>query len=240
MRSRAGGASWRTRPMSSERPLWIIRAELEVTLSNPEPTVEEFAAMAAAVGEASDRSERLIDSLLTLARSEGAVVGDRVADLGAAVEEVVALLEPAAAARSIRLEGSVALAEVRGDEVLLQRSIENLVENAIRYNVRGGWVAISTETRGGMVRVAVRNGGEVIPAEEVDCLFEPFRRRGLDRVESERGIGLGLAIVRAVTKAHGGTISATAPPEGGLEVLVELPSVGASKGLRESAPLHIG
>jgi signal transduction histidine kinase len=90
------------------------------------------------------------------------------------------------------------------------------------------------------VRVAVRNGGEVIPAEDVDGLFEPFRRRGLDRVESGRGTGLGLAIVRAVTKAHGGTISATAPVEGGLEVVVELRSIVGAKGLRETTPLHIG
>jgi signal transduction histidine kinase len=221
-------------------PLSIIRAELDVTLSNPEPTVEEFAAMADAVREASDRSERLIDSLLTLARSEGSMAGDHVVDLGAVAEEVLALLEPRAAARSVRLEGSVALAEVRGDEVLLQRLIENLVENAIRYNERGGRVAISTETHKGTVRVAVRNGGEVIPPGEVDGLFEPFRRRGPDRVESGRGIGLGLAIVRAVTKAHGGTISATAPPEGGLEVVLELPSIAAAKGLRETAPLRIG
>jgi K+-sensing histidine kinase KdpD len=66
------------------------------------------------------------------------------------------------------------------------------------------------------------------------------RRRGLHRVESGRGIGLGLAIVRAVTKAHGGTISATAPPEGGLEVVVALPSIVATKRFHESAPVPIG
>jgi signal transduction histidine kinase len=220
-------------------PLSIIRAELDVTLSNPEATVEEFAAMADAIRQASDRSERLIDSLLTLARSEGPFVSDHVVDLGVVAEEVVALLEPEAAVGSVRLEGSVTSAEVRGDEVLLQRLVENLVENAIRYNEPGGWVTISTETRAETIRLAVRNSGETIPAEDVDGLFEPFRRGGLDRVESGRGIGLGLAIARAVTKAHGGVITATAPSQGGLEVLVEMPSIGAAKGLRETAHLRI-
>jgi signal transduction histidine kinase len=217
-------------------PLSIIKAELDVTLSNPEPTIEEFAAMAGAVREASDRSERLIDSLLTLARSEGGLEDERVVDLEALTENVVRVFETAAERSSIRLESSVEPGLVRGDEVLLQRLVENLMENAVRYNEPGGWVVVSTETVDGGVRLIVRNGGEPIPPRDADGLFEPFRRRGLERVDLARGIGLGLAIVRAVAKAHGGSVTATAPPDGGLEVAVELPSVQA----REGAGLYVG
>jgi signal transduction histidine kinase len=213
-----------------------MKAELDVTLANPEPTLEEYAAMAGAIRQAGDRSERLIDSLLTLARSEGGLGTERVVDLGALARSVVTVFEPTAERRSIRLEASVEDGLVRGDEVLLQRLIENLVENAIRYNETGGWVAISSGTAEGVVRLTVRNGGEPIPVGDVDGLFEPFRRRGLDRVDSARGIGLGLAIVRAVAKAHGGAATATAPTGGGLEVSVELPAVS----VRQAEGLYVG
>jgi signal transduction histidine kinase len=159
-------------------PLSIIRVELDVTLSNPEPTLEEFAAMADAVRQATERSERIIDSLLTLARSEGATPGDHPVDLGALANQVVARLEREAVAASVTLADDLAPAPVRGDEVLLERLIENLVRNAIRYNRPGGRVRVSTEAGGGGVRLAVRNSGEPIPPEDVDSLFEPFRRLG--------------------------------------------------------------
>jgi signal transduction histidine kinase len=177
------------------------------------------------VRQASDRSERLIDSLLTLARTEGGTMGDTVVDLRVLAARVLERLGPAAEARSIRLGRSLQPAEVRGDEVLLERLIENLVENAIRYDRPGGWVEVATRSGAGGATLSVRNGGDGSRVPGVEALFEPFRRGDRDRVRSDQGVGLGLAIVRAVAKAHGGSVEATSPDTGGMDVRVELPSM---------------
>jgi signal transduction histidine kinase len=207
-------------------PLSIIRAEIDVTLANPNPTREEYEAMVDVVRRATERSERLIDSLLLLARAEGPSIAGPEVDLRMLAARVLGQLEAEAAGREIRLERSLAPAVVRGDEVLLERLVENLLENAIRYDSPGGWVRVTT---GSDVTVVVANSGDGRPIPDVESLFEPFRRGERDRVRSDRGVGLGLAIVRAVARAHGGSVDATASPAGGLEVRVRLPAAVAAE-----------
>ena len=117
---------------------------------------------------------------------------------------------------------ALAPAPVLGDRGLLERLVGNLVENAVRHNVDGGWLRVDTATVGGRARLAVESSGQVIPPEEVASLFEPFRRHGRART-ARTGAGLGLAIVRAVAQVHGGTVDAVARPTGGLTVTVDLP-----------------
>jgi signal transduction histidine kinase len=100
--------------------------------------------------------------------------------------------------------------------------VANLVENAVRHNRPGGWVEVDTGRAGPTSVVQVANGGPLIPPDQVATLFEPFRRLEADRTDSDRGAGLGLSIVRSVATAHGGTTTAKALPDGGLEVRVEL------------------
>ena len=205
-------------------PLSIIRAELDVTMSNPRPSLDEFRAMAEVVRQATDRSERLIDSLLTLARGESTVVGRDPVDLDVLGERVAARMLPQSVERGVRIETSFRPVRLLGDEVLLERLIENLMENGVRYNVPDGWVRVATSIEEDGARITVTNTGERVAASEVDSLFEPFRRRGAERVRSGRGLGLGLAIARSVATAHGGSVEATARAEGGLEVVVRLPA----------------
>ncbi len=207
-------------------PLSIIRAEIDVTLANPDPTREEYEAMVDVVRRATERSERLIDSLLLLARAEGPSIAGPEIDLRTLAARVLGRLEAEAETREIRLERSLAPAVVRGDEVLLERLVENLVENAIRYDSPGGWVRVTT---GSEVTLVVTNSGDGTPVRDVEALFEPFRRGERDRVRSDRGVGLGLAIVRAVAHAHGGSVDATGPPTGGLEIRVRLPAAVAAE-----------
>ena len=120
---------------------------------------------------------------------------------------------------------------VRGDPALLDRLVGNLVENAVRHNVNGGWVRIGTGMAGpagagaggGAGWLEVASSGAVIDPETVAELFEPFRQGRRART-AHRGSGLGLSIVRAVVAAHGGTVRATPIPTGGLEVRVTLPA----------------
>ena len=204
-------------------PLSIIRAELDVTLSNPEPSLGEFRAMAEVIRQATDRSERLIDSLLTLARGESTVMARDDVDLDVLSDRVVERARQQAGERGVRLETAIEPLRIRGDEVLVERLIENLVENGIRYNRPGGWLRLEIANDGDAARLTVTNTGEDVASSEIDSLFEPFRRRGVDRVRSGRGLGLGLAIARSVAKAHGGSVAAHARAGGGLEVVVRLP-----------------
>jgi signal transduction histidine kinase len=92
------------------------------------------------------------------------------------------------------------------------------MDNALRHNVTGGRVEISTTTTAGRVTISVRNTGTVIPPDEVGRLFQPFRQLGHERTRHSAGHGLGLAIVHAIARAHGATLAARARPEGGLDI----------------------
>ena len=109
--------------------------------------------------------------------------------------------------------------------MLLDRLAQNLVDNAMRYNVaEHGWVHVHVARAGDMARLVVQNSGPLVLPGEVGVLFEPFRRLGHQPVSGGGGTGLGLSIVRSIATAHGGDVQATARPEGGLEVVVSLPA----------------
>jgi len=207
-------------------PLAIIRAEADVVLAAPDATARERR-LGDAVRTAADRSERLVDGLLALARSESTLRDDVRIDLAEVVGDGVGAQTRAADAAGITIDLALAAAPVMGDRMLLERLVGNLVENAIRHNRRGGWVrvAVGSEARQAVLRVA--NGGTVLAPEAVAALFEPFRRGRGDRRDRASGFGLGLAIVRSVATVHGGAVEATAPAEGGLVVSVRLPVAAA-------------
>jgi signal transduction histidine kinase len=105
--------------------------------------------------------------------------------------------------------------------VLLERLIVVLLDNAEQYNLPGGSIAISTGTTDGAAVLRVVNTGPVIPPGQLDRLFLSFTR--LDDRTRHEGFGLGLALVSAITAAHGGTVCAAPVPTGGLDVTVLLP-----------------
>ncbi|MFI8910932.1 sensor histidine kinase [Streptomyces sp. NPDC053513] len=173
--------------------------------------------------DANRRSERLIDGLLLLARSERGLAEQEDVPLG----EVVAEEHPDA---RVVADGGV----VRGNRVLLAQLVRNLVANAVAYNVPGGEVGVRAED--GVLTVV--NTGPVVPAGDVDGLFEPFRRgEGRDRMGP--GAGLGLSIVRSIAVAHGGTVRAvarSAAEGGGLVVTVTLPVTATDSRTSRASP----
>lgn len=124
----------------------------------------------------------------------------------------------------MEFRGEIVPAVVQGNGVLLERIALNLVQNAVRYNIpEEGWVEVTTELQPGQAVLVVSNTGPVVPAYEIDNLFEPFRRLRTERTGSDKGVGLGLSIARSVARAHGGRIIAEPREGGGLVMRVTLP-----------------
>ena len=217
-------------------PLTEMRTLIDVTTARPGASAH-LEPVLAAIGTAVDKSEELIEALLTLARSDRGPGAAELVDLPTAVEDAIDLIGPAAAARQIQIGTALQDAQVTGDRVLLERLVSNLIENAVRHNVTGGWVLASTKTRSGIAEITVSNGGERIPTDQVPELFEPFRRLS-GRAGNQPGSGLGLSIVASVASAHSGHAEAHARPDGGLDVQITLPAT--ANGPRDAPPLPWG
>jgi signal transduction histidine kinase len=216
-------------------PLAIMRTEVEVTLADPQASSTELRRMAATVRTAIARSEDIIDKLLVLAES-GQLVDTETVALEALVAEVVGRQTPAAEARGLSFALDLQAAPVQGDRALLERLVDNLVGNAVRYASADGVVAVAVGRRpdGALLRVA--NAGEAIGPDELSRLFERFYRRGTSRSRHSGGSGLGLAIVAAVAQAHGGAAVAESPAGGGLAVTVTLPAAPPTAALADRSP----
>jgi signal transduction histidine kinase len=205
-------------------PLAISRTEVDVALVDPNTSAAELRAMAERVRDATDRSERLIEGLLTLARSEQQLRVWEPADLADAATQALQHTRHQHGAAGLRLVTALRPAPVAGDPALLERMVANLVENAVRHNQPDGWLEVATGISDGRAFVQVANGGRAIPADQVESLFEPFRRLDGRVASAVRGVGLGLSIVRSVARAHGGDAHTQALAGGGLEVTVRLPA----------------
>lgn len=207
-------------------PLAVLRTEIDVTLADPDADADELRRMATVVRDATRRAEHLVSGLLLLARTEasttaGPSVRERI-DLADAVPAALSAVRADADARGLRVRTDTAAAPVVGESSLLERVVGNLVENAVRHNVDGGWVDVTTGSGAAdTVVLRVASSGPTIDPTAVAGLFEPFRR-GTDRVGA--GSGLGLSIVRAVVTAHHGAVGAEPVAGGGLAVTVTLPA----------------
>ncbi|MFF3275267.1 sensor histidine kinase [Streptomyces chrestomyceticus] len=204
-------------------PLAINRTLLEVQLADPGAS-PELAQLGKTLLATNERSEQLVEGLLLLARSENKIVDKKPVDLAEVASQAVDQARTEAQAKGVEMRGVRQQAFVQGNGVLLERIALNLVQNAVRYNIpQDGWVEVTTEPQQGCAVLVVSNTGPAVPAYEVENLFEPFRRLRTERTGSDKGVGLGLSIVRSVVRAHDGTITATPREGGGLEMRVVLP-----------------
>jgi signal transduction histidine kinase len=206
-------------------PLAINRALLELAVTRPGASAD-LRLLAESLLEVNERHERLVDGLLTLADSENEVTEHNRVDLAEVAGHVADQAAAVAAQAGIETVRGLAPAGTEGDPILLERLTFNLVENAIRHNVPDGWLSVRTGTHAGWATLTVANTGPTVPAYEVETMFQPFRRLATERVGGVRGFGLGLSIVRAVARAHGGDATAVPRDGGGLVVSVTLPAIG--------------
>jgi signal transduction histidine kinase len=216
-------------------PLAAERTLLQVTLADPRAGAAELRATCHEVLELGTAQERLIDALLMLAS------GDQVIE----VREPVDLAELATRAIAAHSTGDITTGDIStghittgditigtdlapapatGDARLLASLVTNLVDNAVRHNTPGGTVEVDTGFIGDRPAIRVRNTGPVVPAAEIERLFQPFQRLTGQRTSHDGGHGLGLAIVRSIARAHCAAIQTQANAGGGLEILVRLPA----------------
>ena len=216
-------------------PITLERALVEVALADPNPTIDSMRDTCRRVLAASEQQERLIEALLTLARSQRGLERRGPVDL----REVTTEMVRAVPADGLSVDTQLDDARITGDEAMLERLVANLIENAVRYNQPGGWVCARTGVRAGRPTLEVENAGPVIDADQVESLVKPFVRsvengRAPGRVngvkpEVSHGLGLGLSIVQAIAEAHDAELTTVARPDGGLRVAVAFPPVGPTR-----------
>jgi signal transduction histidine kinase len=199
-------------------PLAVMRATIDVVMDHPDSTPDELREMATDIRAAVDHAERLIAALLILARNERGLTIHEQVDLATVAEDVL----DSADARDLQVHTGLETALISGDPVLAERLIANLVDNAARYNAAGGEIWISTRTETGSSQLTVANTGPLISSADADRIFQPFQR--LNERASHDGFGLGLTIVASIAAVHQGTAIAHPREDGGLSVIVRIPS----------------
>ena len=201
-------------------PLTVMRTAIDVVLAKPNRTAGQLEDMAARVRRSVDRAERMIEALLLLAISDQGVTSSELLDLSAVAEDALELAAPGIARLGLRVEADLGPAETTGDQQLIERMVWNLLDNAVRHNVPGGWIRITTVRYPGGAELRIANSGPVVPPGAVPTLAEPFRRI---TKQPDGGVGLGLSIVQSVSTAHGAHLDVRSQPEGGLAVSFTLP-----------------
>ncbi|KAB1990792.1 sensor histidine kinase [Streptomyces triticiradicis] len=205
-------------------PLAISRTLLDVARKDPTGDRDELIERLDAVNT---RAIDLTEALLLLSRSDRGNFPRESVDLSLVAEEAAETLLPLAEQRRITLDVTGEAARTSGSGELLLRMVTNLVQNAVVHNLpEGGTVTVHTGRDGDTSVLRVENTGSRLPPELVSTLTEPFQR-GTERVHTgeHAGVGLGLAIVAGVVRAHGGTLDLAARPAGGLLVTVRLPAM---------------
>ena len=166
------------------------------------------------VTEQNDKLNRMVKTLLDMSELQTVGRDDKII-LDAIVEEVLADLEPLAVEKNIKLIGKCEDATMIGSDILIYRLVYNLVENAIKYNHPLGQVTVTAYQRNKHVYLSVEDTGSGIPNELRERVFEPFFRVDKSRSRELGGVGLGLAFVREIVRAHDGSICIKSGKTGG-------------------------
>lgn len=193
----------------------------EATLADPNADTAALREMGEGVVAACWRQERLLEALLTLARSECGRLRREPVDLAGTAAEVLRAHDHHGLRSTVVLEP----ARTTGDPQLVKRLVANLVANAVRHNIPGGRLDVLTYSAAGRATFTIANTGPVIPSGEIQRLFQPFHRHNSHACSATDGVGLGLAIVQAIADAHEATLTAQARSAGGLGIDVSFPAL---------------
>jgi two-component system sensor histidine kinase VanS len=203
-------------------PLAISQTLLDVARNDP---ARDQAQLLERLHIVNTRAIDLTEALLLLSRSDRRSFTREPVDLSLIAEEATETLLPLAEQRQITLEVTGEPTKTIGSAELILRMVTNLVQNAIVHNLpTGGTVTVHTQAQHDASVLKVENTGHPVPTELLPTLTEPFQR-GTQRIRTEEhaGVGLGLAIVHSIVRAHNGTLDLAPRPTGGLLVTIRLP-----------------
>jgi signal transduction histidine kinase len=204
-------------------PLTRLRGTAELAMQDSGDPAEARAALADCINE-SDRLLHLLETLLDISAAEGGALKlnrDRC-DLRALAERAADLYGEVAQEKKIALALDLpGLAIVQADPVRLGQAVNNLLDNALKYTPAGGRVTLAARAESSSAVITVTDNGPGIPAAEREAIFRRLYRRDVSR--SQRGLGLGLSLVKAIVEAHGGTVTVDDAPGGGSRFTVQLP-----------------
>jgi two-component system OmpR family sensor kinase len=201
-------------------PVAILKAELDLALSRAR-TPEELEAALRSASEETGHLTRLAEDLLVLSRARGgrlAVRREEVA-LDELLEGLARHFAARAASAGVRISVSAPPERVAVDPLRVRQALDDLLDNALRHTAAGGTIRLWAERGEGVVRIGVEDPGSGFVESFLPVAFEAFSRHGDGDPE---GAGLGLAIVRAIAEAHGGTAEAANRPSGGASVTMVL------------------
>jgi two-component system, OmpR family, sensor histidine kinase VanS len=203
-------------------PLAITQSLLDVARNDPERDEDLLIERLHAVNA---RAIHLTEALLLLSRTDQRLFTREPVDLSLIAEEASETLLPLAEKHGVTIETSGDVTPTVGSHALLLQLTTNLVHNAIVHNLPDqGTVQVNTAVRPDAVTLTVENTGDTLAPQLVATLTEPFQR-GSERIRGDHaGLGLGLAIVNSITRAHDGSLTIVPRPGGGIRVTATLPS----------------
>ena len=207
-------------------PLAITQTLLEVARNDPRRDDDELVERLRVVNA---RAIELTEALLLLSRTDQRSFTRSPVDLSLIAEEAAETLLPLAEKHGVAVETSGAITPALGSHALLLQLTTNLLHNAIVHNLpEHGSVHVETAVHSESAVLTVENTGEQLSPQLVSTLTEPFQR-GTERIRTDHaGVGLGLAIVASITRAHDGTLDVAARPGGGLRITVRLPAASVT------------
>ena len=204
-------------------PLAIMQTKLELFAAEHKNMEGDTAELVRSQAEQLDRLSRLVHTLLEMSNLSSAPRSDRI-ELAPLVEEIITDLTPLASQNDITMEQDCDNVVITGSDALIYRLVFNLIENAVKYNRRGGSVSVSVHKENSDVVVRVSDTGCGIPEEHRESIFQPFFRVDKSRSRQMGGVGLGLALVHEIAVLHGGSVRAEPGNKVGTVFIVTLPA----------------
>lgn len=204
-------------------PLAIMQTKLELFAAEHKNLEDDTAELVRSQAEQLDRLSRLVHTLLEMSNLSSAPRSDRI-ELAPLVEEIITDLTPLASQNDITMEQDCDNVVITGSDALIYRLVFNLIENAVKYNRRGGSVSVSVHKENNDVVVRVSDTGCGIPEEYRESIFQPFFRVDKSRSRQMGGVGLGLALVHEIAVLHGGSVRAEPGNKSGTVFIVTLPA----------------
>lgn len=204
-------------------PLAIMQTKLELFAAEHKNMEGDTAELVRSQAEQLDRLSRLVHTLLEMSNLSSAPRSDRI-ELAPLVEEIITDLTPLASQNDITMEQDCDNVVITGSDALIYRLVFNLIENAVKYNRRGGSVSVSVHKESSDVVVRVSDTGCGIPEEYRESIFQPFFRVDKSRSRQMGGVGLGLALVHEIAVLHGGSVRAEPGNKSGTVFIVTLPA----------------